>query len=314
MAESANDQSRATHDVGPPQRPVVFVIHATEDRERVAKMKVAMDQKFSRSIEFFVSSDAQSIPGGTDWFEWVKARLQCAKVVLLFVTRRFVERPWCFFEAGGAMLRDLTVIPIWCHDALPQDAPFIFHRLQGYRLTDVGELDALLHRIAAECSARVTTSVRDCEMLQRFLGVGEPPSADPVVERGFEEYCRRLLDSDEIIDRICGIRMMSGLRTSSSLLAMVRATADENRHVREVVVKTLEGLHAMYGVGLVQLLLNEIPHQSHEVIRDSARLIQRVGSARDIGLIKEFLAGPGLDTCMVEALQDAVEVLVKRFA
>src|SRR5256885_13544201 len=76
------------------QKPIVFLSHASKDKEQLGKLKALVDQKTSGVVEFFLSSDGQSIPFGRNWVARVSEALDKAKLMFVFLSPLSVNSGW----------------------------------------------------------------------------------------------------------------------------------------------------------------------------------------------------------------------------
>lgn len=295
--------------------PVVFISHASEEKERVLALKRWLDSAFDSRIAFFVSADFADIPGGREWREEIKKKLKAASLALLFVSRSFLESRWCFIELGGAYFRDLVILPLCDLDVSPRELPSPIDTRQGYELRNAGDVDSFVKQIAEHLSwepPQVTAAA--CDGLQRQIGIVEQPGVNAKKEEAFESYCSVLVASDYPFDRIAGVRMLSGLRTESALRTIVnRISYDDNRLVREAASRTLRHLAAAYNIDVAKMILDEPKwtHMAHENAKDCAGLLQSIGKPGDIERIENTIhsCGGSEITKYLTAVRQALEQL-----
>jgi hypothetical protein len=145
----------------------VFVSHTSQETGLAQTLKAALTADFPDRLEFFVSSDTETLLAGDKWLEGLQQALTRAEVVLVLCSQYSVERPWVNFEAGAAWIRDTRVIPV-CHSGLrPDELPVPLNMLQGI---DVGRPHDLerLYRTFAE-GLGVDVPERDFEALAAAL-------------------------------------------------------------------------------------------------------------------------------------------------
>lgn len=84
----------------------------------------------------FLSSDEWQIFAGEQWLDRIKEELSPAKVVVLMLSPRSVQRPWVNFEAGAAWLTGKILIPA-CFAGLSKGAlPKPYSNIQALDLPD----------------------------------------------------------------------------------------------------------------------------------------------------------------------------------
>lgn len=64
-----------------------------------------------RGENAFLSADEWQIFAGQQWLDRIKEELRPARVVILMLSPRSVERPWVNFEAGAAWLTGKAIVP-----------------------------------------------------------------------------------------------------------------------------------------------------------------------------------------------------------
>jgi hypothetical protein len=118
----------------PNEKNIVFLSHSSRDKKQLVPFKKALEEKTNGTIQFFLSSDGQSIPLGHNWVASVEHSLDEAKLAFVFLTPNSVGSPWVAFEAGFMHSKKIRVIPV----ALPgielgQVAPPV-GLLQGFNM------------------------------------------------------------------------------------------------------------------------------------------------------------------------------------
>jgi hypothetical protein len=99
-------------------------------------------------VDVFVSSDAESIALGSNWFSEITWGLRTSKAMLVLCSPKSITRPWIHFETGAGCARDIEVIPI-CHSGLsPVELPLPLKFLQGFEAHDPENIIELFKLIA----------------------------------------------------------------------------------------------------------------------------------------------------------------------
>lgn len=81
----------------------VFISHVHEDRSIADAFSVLIQDVTAGSVPTYSSSATsgdQGIKYGTEWFQWIRARVDAADHVVAILTPNSVGRPWILFEAG----------------------------------------------------------------------------------------------------------------------------------------------------------------------------------------------------------------------
>src|SRR4051794_11024211 len=81
-------------------KPTVFLSHSSRNRRELLALKSFLDGRAGGMIEFFLSSDDESISPGTIWPEEVRNALDRMKLMLIFASPDALKSQWTYFEAG----------------------------------------------------------------------------------------------------------------------------------------------------------------------------------------------------------------------
>jgi hypothetical protein len=135
-------------------KPLVFISHIHSDATVAAWLKEKTSDLLLDGIEFFVSSDRQSIAGGDRWLSKIEEALGRAAIVLVLCSRDSVLRPWINFEAGGAWMAGKRVIPVCYGELRPDALPEPLRTLQAYSIHDPKDLSDLVGLMAQAAGLR----------------------------------------------------------------------------------------------------------------------------------------------------------------
>jgi TIR domain len=135
-------------------KPLVFLSHITEEAEVATAIKTLIEPHFLGLLDFFVSSDGESIKMGQKWLDAVSTALKTCAVQIVLCSPQSVTKPWINFEAGAAWIRDIPVIPL-CHSGMtPSALPMPLSLLQAANLTDVGGMKLVVPILAQALGAK----------------------------------------------------------------------------------------------------------------------------------------------------------------
>jgi hypothetical protein len=109
----------------------IFVSHIHEEADAAeALTKYLRDYGF----ESFLSSERWQIRAGERWFDRITEELEEARIVLLMLSLRSVDRPWINFEAGWSWSQKKITIPVCFGGLKPGAMPRPYSDLQGIDL------------------------------------------------------------------------------------------------------------------------------------------------------------------------------------
>lgn len=147
--------------------PRIFISHAVKDKPIVDEffdllqtgINVSPNETFCSSLE------GMSIPGGTNFVDYIKGQIQEPDLILLMLSPRYLESPFCLCELGAGWAMSHNMLPL----VIP---PLEFSSLQGV-LTGINAymID----------SAPKLTEFRD-RMIQ-LLSLNAPPASRWEVKR-----------------------------------------------------------------------------------------------------------------------------------
>lgn len=118
------------------RKPTCFLSHSSQDKAAMAGLKNLLVEKTGGTIEFFLSSDGQSIPYGRNWVATLDQALTDTAIMFCFLTPQSVESPWIYFEAGHAYSRKVKVIPVSALGLKFNNVPAALSLLQGFDLAN----------------------------------------------------------------------------------------------------------------------------------------------------------------------------------
>jgi hypothetical protein len=93
-------------------KPKVFLSHSSADQRALLTLRDLLERKTAAAIDFFLSSDGQSIPLGRNWVHRIQQALDEAQLLLVFLTPNSVKSQWVFFESGYVYAKSIKVIPV----------------------------------------------------------------------------------------------------------------------------------------------------------------------------------------------------------
>jgi len=94
------------------EKPIVFLSHSSLDKAALAALKKILDDRAAGSLNFFLSSDGESIRFGRNWVVRISDALSQAKLMFVFLSPQSADSKWIHFEAGCAYAKDIQVVPV----------------------------------------------------------------------------------------------------------------------------------------------------------------------------------------------------------
>jgi len=170
-------------------------------------LKRFLDERAGGLIEFFLSSDDESIGHGTIWPAEVRAALDRMALMLIFVSSEALKSGWTYFEAGFGMHK-LGTANVYCLPGTKKDAlPSPFNVIQNRNLHSAREVSLLLQQINLQLDSKLNTSVTKGDFDRLFM---KPVTIEIQRGQNFEQVVRSLYfrasgppDSINVFERVC---------------------------------------------------------------------------------------------------------------
>ncbi len=135
-------------------KPTIFLSHSSRDEAPLIRLKSILVRKTGDTVEFFLSSDGQSIQLGRNWVHKVEDALTRAKIAFVFLTPTSIMSKWLYFESGFSYSKGIRVIPVAIQGLDLQNVPPPLSLLQGFNIHDHEGLNNILHIINEEFQFR----------------------------------------------------------------------------------------------------------------------------------------------------------------
>lgn len=151
-----------------PAKPTVFLSHSSKNRRELIALKSLLDDRAGGLIEFFLSSDEESIAHGTIWPVEVREALDRMSLMLIFVSPDALKSGWTYFEAGYG-LHKLDVANIYCLPGIDKATlPPPFNILQNRNLHSARDLTSLIREVNKSLEARMNENVSKSDFDRLF--------------------------------------------------------------------------------------------------------------------------------------------------
>jgi hypothetical protein len=170
------------------QKPLVFLSHSSANRRELRHLKDFLNLRAAGMVDFFLSSDDESIRPGRLWSNEVKDALDRMRLILIFASKEALESPWTFFEAGYGLCATESAT-VYCLKGCAKDTlSSPFSELQNRNLHSASDLRLLIEHcnkvIGSSMSVHVTkTDFEKIFPLPLKTGAKAPPSLPMVVEK-----------------------------------------------------------------------------------------------------------------------------------
>jgi hypothetical protein len=127
--------------------PIIFLSHSSHDHDIARALKGVLSKHTEGEIQWWLSSDGQSIRGGKHWRSEVEQALRDCKIVFILFTATSSRSAWVQYEAGFADALEKDIIPV----ALPtfdiDGIPGPLQHKQGFNIRDSSGLNNIVSHV-----------------------------------------------------------------------------------------------------------------------------------------------------------------------
>lgn len=139
--------------------PELFISHIALEAKLACVLKEQIETAFEQKSHVFVSSSPDDISTGKQWLKQISDALNTSKALLILCSKTSIYSPWLFLEAGFAMSRGLTLLPI-CHGGQEKDnLPLPLALSQCLELSGSGFSQRLISDLSNILQLRPTPSI-----------------------------------------------------------------------------------------------------------------------------------------------------------
>ena len=124
--------------------PIIFISHASEDKERAEWLKRILVEKYNGEATVFISEE---IRGGKDWRTVIEENATNSRVAILLCSPIAVQKAWVIFEAGIFKGRGIETVPLLFAGATDSLIPDCIKNLQAKLASDEKRLSEAIETI-----------------------------------------------------------------------------------------------------------------------------------------------------------------------
>src|SRR5438067_1745434 len=167
--------------------PIIFLSHSAKDSEIARALKDVLATHTRGEIEWWLSSDGQSIRGGKNWRSEVEQALRECRIVFILFTVLSSRSAWVQYEAGFADALGKDIIPV----ALPSfdiDAiPGPLQHKQGFNIRDHSGLNNIVSHVNRILSRSYLLSFNESDYERIFSGkIDDTAALSLLLDQHFE--------------------------------------------------------------------------------------------------------------------------------
>jgi hypothetical protein len=154
------------------RKPTVFLSHSSANRRELLGLQRLLNERAGGLIEFFLSSDEESIPHGSIWPAEVRGALDRMDLMLVFISSEALKSGWTYFEAGYG-LHKLSSARIYCLSGTDKGSlPPPFNILQNRNLHSPKDVSLLIK----QCNEEFHAAMQERVTQQEFDRIFKKPS------------------------------------------------------------------------------------------------------------------------------------------
>jgi TIR domain len=125
----------------------VFISFADYDRTVALALKRVIEVNI-KECKVFVTADSWQVTAGERWLDRIETELRSAKIVVVILSGRSLNRPWVNFEAGAAWLNRARLIPACIGGLASRDLPKPYSDFQAVHLERDGDVNLLIRSVS----------------------------------------------------------------------------------------------------------------------------------------------------------------------
>lgn len=187
------------------KKPRLFLSHIHEEAALAGVLKKWTEKSFLGQCDVFVSSDKDSIPAGSRWFEKIGEALAESRIFVVLCSPESLRRPWINFETGYGFAKGVEVLPV-CHSGQKKgELPRTLSEFTAVEIGDENFCADYLWGIAKPLGYSETPDIDDKKVMAELTGAlsqirkkqeTAKPQPKTVVEeakRDIPEGCKKIL-------------------------------------------------------------------------------------------------------------------------
>lgn len=182
--------------------PIVFLSHSSRDADVVRALKEVLAQHTQGAIEWWLSSDGQSIRGGKNWRSEVEQALRDCHLLFILFTPTARQSAWVQFEAGFADALGKDIVPI----ALPgfdiDSIPGPLQHKQGFNLRGSSGLNNIISVTNRVLGRHDLLSFEESHYREAFVGLPQADDLRQLLDIYVREIKLTIATSKSVIDVI----------------------------------------------------------------------------------------------------------------
>lgn len=133
------------------QKPTIFISHASEDAEIANAIESVIRDRHGDAVNVFNTSDGKTLHPGCHWKQEITTAVKDSVLMLVILTENSNQKPWIYWESGGAFHQEINVIPLLGPELSVSELQVLFPDLQTIRLLSKEGLQGLMSRIDTLC-------------------------------------------------------------------------------------------------------------------------------------------------------------------
>jgi hypothetical protein len=149
-------------------KPTIFISHASEDGAIANLIEQSILKRHPGVFDVFNTSDETTLTPGCHWKDKITDAVKGSLLMCVLLTEDSNQKPWVYWEAGGAYHLGVKVMPLVGPDLPISELQVLFSDIQAVRLLSKEHLCRMMKEIDAVSRRRRIPSFDPDELLGRL--------------------------------------------------------------------------------------------------------------------------------------------------
>jgi len=237
-----NVSGREVKANNPNQKPI-FVSHAHDDKELVDAFVdlLVVGAGVRRDDIFCTSLEKMGVPPGENFVQFIKSQIQSPRIVLMVITRNYLQSRFCLCEMGACWALSHKGIPLLVDPIGFEDLDGVITATQAVKLSDSLAMSELKDFIAEQLGLSVNTPIWERKRDAFIEAFASPPTTQQFVVTPNEPVIEQPPRQPSVIDRL--LRTIEYLEAEMKQMPQVNCGPDIHRLFAQAHQR-LKGIYA----------------------------------------------------------------------
>lgn len=246
----------------------VFISHATVDKELVDALVDLLQtgMELPRERIFCTSLEGLGIPEGRDFVDFIREKLSGAEHVIMVISPRYFESPFCLCELGATWVLSGDAFPLIVPPLGFPDLKAVLSGVQAGMINNPATLDNLCDRLN-KAAPRARWNVKRDAFLRRFEREIAPTIAGPsriaverheALQQQYDEAIAEVSDKDSEIRVLRQqIEELKALKDRAEVAEVTARYTDDQEHFEILVEEVKAAFRRLPSIAVEALYYEE---------------------------------------------------------